>query len=126
MVCTTHNSPCLQMAERNSSCELIEAKRVNLLYIILYDLHANKSYKAKCVCGYCFNIDIYILGLFLEEQKKYLNKFVTRDNTGCYNFSGTIYKTLGIHFDKNKTYLNVSWNCAKCTDKITIFITKFF
>lgn len=114
------------MAEINSGCELIEAKRVNLLYITLYNLHANKSYNAKCVCGHCFNIDIYISGLFLEEQKKYLNKFVTKDNTGCHNLSGTIYRTLGIHFDKNETYLNVSWNCAKCTDKITIFITRFF
>jgi hypothetical protein len=114
------------MGERNSGCELIEAKRANLLYITLYDLHSNKSYKAKCVCGHLFNIDIYISGLFLEQQKKDLSKFVVKENNGCHNISGTIFKTLGIHFDKNETYLNVSWNCAKCTDKINIFITRFF
>jgi hypothetical protein len=114
------------MAARNSGYELIEANRVNLLNIILYDLHANKSYKAKCVCGHLFNIDIYISGLFLEEQKKNLSKCVTKENNGCYNLSGTIHKTLGIHFDKHDTSVTVSWACAKCTDKITIFVTRFF
>jgi hypothetical protein len=66
------------MAERNSGCELIQANRVNLLNIVLYDLHANKSYKAKCVCGFMFNIDIYISGLFLEEQKKTISQYVTK------------------------------------------------
>jgi hypothetical protein len=112
------------MAERNSSCELIKAKRVNLLNIVLYDLRANKSYKAKCVCGHVFNIDIYISGLFLEEQKKTISHHVTKENNGCYNLSGTINKTLGIHFDR--PYVNVSWACAKCTDTISLLVTRFF
>jgi hypothetical protein len=114
------------MAERNSGCELIQANRVNLLNIILYDLHANKSYKAKCVCGHVFNIDIYISGLFLEEQKKIISRYVTKENNGCYNLSGTINKTLGIHFDKHDTCVTVSWSCVKCADKMTLFVTRFF
>ena len=113
------------MAARNSGCELIQANRVNLLNIVLYDLHANKSYKAKCVCGYLFNIDIYISGLFLEEQKRTVGQYVTKEN-GCYNLSKVINKTLGIHFDKHATSVNVSWACAKCADKITLFVTGFF
>jgi hypothetical protein len=114
------------MAKRNSGCELIQANRVNLLNIVLYDLRANKSYKAKCVCGFMFNIDIYISGLFLEEQKKTISQYVTRENNGCYNLSGTINKTLGLHFDKHATSITVSWACAKCADKMTLFVTRFF
>ena len=80
------------MAERNSSCELIKAKRVNLLNIVLYDLHANKSYKAKCVCGHVFNIDIYISGLFLEEQKKLLVSMLQKKILGVIIFQALVTK----------------------------------
>jgi hypothetical protein len=114
------------MAEGNFRCELIEAKRVNLLNIILYDLQENKSYKAKCVCGHVFNIDIYISGLFLEEQKKSISPYVTRKSGGHFDLSGTIHKTLGIHFDKHDAYVNVSWVCAKCVETITLVVKIFF
>jgi hypothetical protein len=119
------------MAEKIFDCErgkneVVEAECVNIIYISLCDTHSNKNYKAKCVCGHLFNIDIYISGLFLEEMKKDLNKFVTKQNNGCSSIMGTIHKTLGIHFDKNASYLNVSWKCAKCADKITLIVTRFF
>jgi hypothetical protein len=112
------------MAEENSGYEMIKAKRVNLLNIVVYDLRTNKRYKAKCVCGHMFYIDILISGSFLEERKKAISQHVIKENTGCYSLSGTINKTLGIHFDR--PYVNVSWACAKCTDTIDLHVTRFF
>lgn len=76
-------------------------------------------YVATCL------ISTYISGLYLEEMKKNLNDVVIKRDNGCYDISKTIYKTLGLHFD-NATHLRVSWNCAQCSDKISVFVTRYF
>jgi hypothetical protein len=73
-----------------------------------------------------FNIDIYISGLFLEDQKKRISPYVTKKSNGDFDISGTIHKTLGIHFDKHDMYVNVSWACAKCAETITLVVKRFF
>jgi hypothetical protein len=103
---------------------MIKAERVNLIYITLENIESDKSYFAQCVCGHRFNIYIYIRD-DLDKRKK-LNKSVVKQNSGCYHMSGTIHKRVGLYFDKNAAYINVSWNCANCKDKITILITRFF
>jgi hypothetical protein len=104
--------------------EMIKAERVNLIYITLHDTKSNKNYSAKCVCGYLFNVTIYV-DECLEERKS-IDTSVTKQDNCCYHMLGTIYKTLGIRIDKNAPFVNVSWNCAQCKDKITLFVTRFF
>jgi ATP sulfurylase len=104
--------------------EMIKAERVNLLYITLGDIESDKNYLAKCVCGHRFNVNIYIMDDLKKRED--LNKSVIKQDSGCYHMLGTIHKTVGLYFDKNAAYINVSWNCAQCRDKITIFVTRFF
>ena len=39
---------------------MIDAERVNLIYITLGDTKEDKKYSAKCVCGRLFNITLYM------------------------------------------------------------------
>jgi uncharacterized protein YxeA len=104
--------------------EVIKAERVNLIYITLDDIESDKSYFVQCVCGHRFNVYIQIKDDL--EKREEINKSVTKENSGCYHMSGTIHKRVVLYFNKNAAYINVSWNCANCKEKITIFVTRVF
>jgi hypothetical protein len=107
---------------------MIDAERVNLVYMTLADsdIKENKKYSVKCVCGRLFNVTLYMGEQEYLEERNSMCKFVTKQKNACYHMSGTIYRDVGIHIDKDVPYVNVSWNCIWCKDKITIFITRFF
>ena len=107
---------------------MISTERVNLVYITLTDskFEENKKYCVKCVCGRLYNVTVHVGKQKYLKERNSMCQFVTKQKNGCYHLSGTIYEDVGVRIDEDVPYVNVSWYCFWCKDKISIFITRFF
>ena len=107
---------------------MISTERVNLVYITLPKgkCEENKKYSVKCICGRLYNVTVHVGKQKYLKERNSMCQFVKKQTNGCYHLSGTIYENVGVRIDEDVPYVNVSWYCFWCKDKISIFITKFF